>query len=265
MEELGLRRVEILGRHVGRQRAAAEGDDAAAKIGDREDDALAEAVEGDRDIGAGDEQAGGDHLLLGDVLARQVLLERRAVGRRIAETEPALEVGADVAAGEIAARRGTGARIERGLEELGGELQNVMEGGALLLALLGLRVARRHGHARLAGQPLDGLGEGEPLGLHDEGEDVAVLAGREIEPLALDVVDEEGGGLLRIEGRQAGELPALLLELHLAPDDRRRRQARADFVEEGVGEAHGVIRSCGAGGVSLAHGGMRAEVCGQAA
>ena len=69
VEELGLRRVQVFRRHVGGQRPPAEGDDAAAEIGDREDDAVAEAVEGDRDVVAGDEQAGGDHLVLRDALA----------------------------------------------------------------------------------------------------------------------------------------------------------------------------------------------------
>ena len=93
MEELGLRRVEVLRRHVGGERPPAEADDAAAEIGDREDDAVAEAVEGDRHVVAGDEEPGGDHLVLGDVLAGEVLLQRVAVGRRIADAEAALEVG----------------------------------------------------------------------------------------------------------------------------------------------------------------------------
>ena len=71
VEELGLRRVEVFRRHVGGERAAAEADDAAAEIGDREDDAVAEAVEGDRHVVAGDEEPGLDHLRLGDVLARR--------------------------------------------------------------------------------------------------------------------------------------------------------------------------------------------------
>ena len=140
---------------------------------------------------------------------------------------------------EIAARRRAGAALQRGLEELGGEFHDVVERRAFLLALLCLRIARRHRHAGLAGEPLDRLGEGQPLGLHEEGEDVAVLAGREIEPLALGVIDEEGRRLLGVEGRQAGELPALLAELHALAHDRRRRQAGADFVEEGIGKAHG--------------------------
>ena len=63
--------------------------------------------------------------------------------------------------------------------------------------------------------------------------------------LPLASLTKKDGRLLGVEGRQAGEFPALLLELHPAADDRRRRQPRADFVEEGIGEAHGVevIRS----------------------
>ena len=117
MEELGLRRVQVLRRHVGGERAAAEADDAAAEIGDREDDAIAEAVEGDRHVVAGDEQAGRDHLLLGDVLAGEMLLQRAAIGRRIADAEAALEIGAEAAIEEIAARGGAGAGLQRRLEE----------------------------------------------------------------------------------------------------------------------------------------------------
>jgi hypothetical protein len=104
---------------------------------------------------------------------------------------------------------------------------------------LGVGVALGHRHARLVRQPLDRLGEGKPLGLHEEGENVAVLAGGEIEPPALRVIDEEGRAFLLVEGREAGELAALLPKLHAPADHRRGRQAGADFFEEGGREAHG--------------------------
>src|SRR6185312_15510968 len=100
-------------------------------------------------------------------------------------------------------------------------------------------VARRHGDARLLRQALDRLRERQALGLHEEGEDVAVLLGGEIEPLALLVIDEEGRRLLGVERREAGELSPLLLQLYAAANDPRNRQARADFIEQGIGETHG--------------------------
>ena len=181
-----------------------------------------------------------------DALAGEVLLQRRSA--RPAHSRGGSGAGGrapSVAAGEIAARRGAGAGIaapsSKKLRRPAPARRRAWRAPSRAPRRCGSRAGMAH--AGLAGQPLDGLGEGEPLGLHHEGEDVAVLAGGEIEPLALLVIDEEGGGLLRIERRQAGELPALLPQLHLAPDDRRRGQPRADLVEEGVGKAHGVIRS----------------------
>ena len=82
VEERRLRRVEILGRNVLLQRAAAEGDDAAAQIGDREDHAVAETVVRHRNVVAGDQQAGLDHVGHRHAVAAQMLLQRVALGRR---------------------------------------------------------------------------------------------------------------------------------------------------------------------------------------
>ena len=112
MEELGLRRVEVFRRHVGGERPAAEADDAAAEIGDREDHPVAEAVIGDGNIVAGDEQPRLDHLLLRDALAGEMLLQRVPVRRRIADAEAALEIGPERAGIEIAARRRPDAELQ---------------------------------------------------------------------------------------------------------------------------------------------------------
>jgi hypothetical protein len=250
VEEFGLRRIQILRRHIGRERPPAEADDAAFEIADREDDAIAEAIERDGNVVAGDEKAGGDHLLLRDVLRREVLLQRSAIGRRVADAEFALKLGAEAAVHQVAPGGGAGPALQRRLEEFRRDFHHLVEARPLAVALLGVRVARRHRHAGLAGQTLDRLGERKAFRLHHEGEDVAVLLRREIKPLALLVIDEEGGRLLGIERRQPGELATLLLQLHPPPDDARHRQARADFVEEGIGEAHGTraAESAGAGG-----------------
>ena len=87
VKERRLRRIEIFRLRVLLQRAAAEGDDAAAKIGDREHHPVAEPVEGHRNIVARDQQARRDHVLDRHALLAEMLLEREALGRRIAEAE----------------------------------------------------------------------------------------------------------------------------------------------------------------------------------
>ena len=109
VEERRLGRVEVLGRRVGVERAAAEGDDAALEVGDREHDAVAEAVVGDGDVVArrpacrrptisARREAG-----LGEVL-----LERRPGVGRIAQAEAGDGVG-----GRARACRGSGAPPRR--------------------------------------------------------------------------------------------------------------------------------------------------------
>src|SRR5690606_19845317 len=115
---------------------AAETDDPPAEVGDRKDDAVAEAVEGDRDVVARDEEAGGDHLVLADSLAGEMLLQGRAVRRRIADAEAPLQLGRKPAIMEIAARLGAGPLLQRRLEEGRGEVEHVVERGALPVATL---------------------------------------------------------------------------------------------------------------------------------
>ena len=66
---------------VGIERAPAEGDDAVAQVGDREDDAVAETVVGDGDVVAADQHARRDHLLeLNPALARCCFRAERSLG-----------------------------------------------------------------------------------------------------------------------------------------------------------------------------------------
>ena len=62
VEERRLRRVQVFRLRVLLERASAEGDDAAAQIGDRKHHAIAEAVVGHRDVVAGNQQPGFDHV-----------------------------------------------------------------------------------------------------------------------------------------------------------------------------------------------------------
>ena len=227
-----LRRIEVLRRNVLIERAAAEGDDAAAPIGDRKHQAVAKAVVGHRDVFAGDQKPRLDHVLDRNFQRAEMLLERVLLGRRIAEPEPELGGGGNAAVGEIAAGAGAGARRQIRLEEFGRQLDDVVQ--RLSALLMRLRFARHHRHrdAGLPGQPLDRLGEAHPFGLHDEIEDVAVLAGGEVKPHRFGVVDEERRRLLLVERRQPFPLAPGLAQFHALAHDFRNRKPRAQLVEE---------------------------------
>ena len=96
--------------------------------------------------------------------------------RRIAEAELELGRRIEAAIGQIAARLGAGAPRQRRLEELGGELEHVMQRLAVLLARVLLAAHLRQRHAGLRGQPLHRLRKRQPFGHHHEVENVAVLA-----------------------------------------------------------------------------------------
>ena len=176
MEERRLRRVQIFRLRVLLERASAEGDDAAAQIRDRKYHAIAEAVVGHRDVVAGNQQPGFDHVRGRYPFLAEALLEREALGRCIAHAEPDLRGRIETAVGEIAAGLGAGARGERRLEEFRRQLHDVVEGLAPLVAGLLRPRDRGQGKAGLAREPLHRLREAEPLGRHHEIENVPVLA-----------------------------------------------------------------------------------------
>ena len=166
MEQRRLRGIEIFRFGVLGERAGAEADHAVLQIHDRKHHALAEAVERQGNILAGDEQAGLDHVLDRHALAAEIFLEREALRRRVAQAKARLRRRRDGAVGEIAARAGAGARLQALFEELGGELHHFVERLAARLALLLLGRGRRHRHSGETGQPLHRLAEREPFGLH---------------------------------------------------------------------------------------------------
>ncbi len=78
VEQRCFRRVQVLGRRVGVERAAAEGDDPALQVGDRKHHAIAEAVIGDGNVGAADQHARRDHLVVGVAELGEMVLQRVA-------------------------------------------------------------------------------------------------------------------------------------------------------------------------------------------
>ena len=133
------------------------------------------------------------------------------------------------------------------LEEVAGRRQQRVEARALVLATSASRgLALGIGTPASCGQPLDGLGKGQPFGLDQEREDVAVLARGEAVIEALLVVDREGGRPLLLEGRQPLELAPRPLQRHLARHHLADGQPGADLVEQGRRKAHGlrIARVC---------------------
>ena len=112
VEERGLGRVEIFGLRRVVQGAAAEGDDPAAAIGDREHHAVAETIIGDRDILAVHEEPRLDHRFERGALAGEMVAQGEFFGEPIAEPELALQRRGDAAIGEIATRLGALAALQ---------------------------------------------------------------------------------------------------------------------------------------------------------
>ena len=173
----------------------------------------------------------------------EMLLERILLGRRIAEPELELRRRGDAAVGEIAAAARAGARRQIRLEEFRRQLDDVVQRLAALLVRLRLARHHRQRHAGLPGEPLDRFREAHAFGLHDEIEDVAVLAGGEVEPHRLLVIDEERRRLLLVEGRQPFPLAPGLAQFHAPADDFRNRKPRAQLVEKLRRESHGDLAS----------------------
>ncbi len=109
MEERHLWRVEIFGGDFLFERAPAEGDDAAAPVGNWKHHAVAEAVIRHRNVVAGDEEARLHHVLDRHLGGAEMLLERVLLVRRVAEPELDLRRRCNAAIGEIAAAARAGA------------------------------------------------------------------------------------------------------------------------------------------------------------
>ena len=225
------------------QRPAAEGDDPAAHVADREHHAVAEAV-----IGTGDRPrrcTSRPASIIGlavDALAGEVVAQRIAVGGRIAEagTRPAI-VGVRPAAGEIAARLSARAACSSALEEARRPAPSRRcRLARCLLALLGL-AASTSGSARRPCRRAarTASGKGTPSVSITKAKMSPCLPEEKSWIEALLVVDEEGRRLLGVEGRQPLPFPPRLVQPHPLADDLRHRQPGADLVEEAGRIAHG--------------------------
>ena len=114
------------------------------------------------------------------------------LSERIAQPERLLRRRRQPAVAQIGARLGAGRRLQLLLEERRGEFHDVGQAGALLVALLGFRVARRHRHAGHFGDALDRLGKAHAVEFGEEAEMIARHAAAEAVVAALLVLAVEG-------------------------------------------------------------------------
>ncbi len=193
VEQRCFRTVEILGLFIRIERPAAEADDHVAAILDRKHQPVAEAVIRRLALDL-DQQATFDQF--GDLgaLLHQGILQRRLLARRIPQAERRHVLVGQASLFQVVSRR---LRRRIAIEQPGGKpfrRQFHPIGQAALMDLRRLGFGRHlgQGHAGVTRQPFDGFVKRQPFGFHQETDDVAVLARREIEELPLGVVDVEG-------------------------------------------------------------------------
>ena len=104
------------------------------------------------------------------------------------------------------------------LEEGAGHFHSVIERGGALGPFALFRGLDRHFQSGLTRQFFNCLGEAEMVGLHLEGDDVAMSAAAEAMIEALLLVDREAGRLFIVEGTQTHMLPPFSGKPHLAPN-----------------------------------------------
>ncbi len=215
--------VEVLGALVVVvEPARAKADHLARHVADRPHQAPAEAVVDLARLPLGD-QARCSQFRLGEALGAQVVGQVGPALGRIADAELLGDVSPEAALQqEVAPDLGLGGAQLRGIE-LGRHPMGVEQALALARGALGPRppaclVAQRHAGTR--GKILHGLLEGQPVELHDEGDDVSSLAAAEAVIAALRGAHVEGGRTLVVEGAQALERPhARGFERHMRADD----------------------------------------------
>ncbi len=216
VDVFGLARVVVLRGEGGLARG--EGDHAALVVADRDHEAAAEArlerLHGEQRVVVEIEQAALANGGFGKLFAQHGGAEAAAGGVGEADLELVGELGAEAAVLRpvVAHPRGGLARALEGLVKmLGGELvqiEQLLAQRALLTGRAAAALLVFQGDVETLGEGLDGLGEVEPLGLLDKGEDVARFAAAEAFVETLVGVEVEARRLLLVEGAEGLEFAA---------------------------------------------------------
>ena len=236
VEYRALRRVQVLGRPLARlaQKPAAKGEDAPRHRLDREDDAVAEGVVGLASLLAPLQQTELEQHPFVQSVDRGRLAEGAPLVRRVPQSEAFPRLAADAASLEVGAGRLAALPLPEPLPEEGGGVLGRLVVGAPRIVAPASRADLAHVDSAARAHVLDGVDEAHPPVLHQEGEDVAGFARREIVEERLGGDHVEGGGLLLLEGAESPELPPRLPELDELADDPDDVRPGADLLDDVV-------------------------------
>ncbi len=255
VEDAALRAVEVLGLVLGVDLPRAEGDGRAHLVADREDDPVAEAVDGPL-AAVADESRGAEHLerrhgvvalRAGAVLAQslEVAHERVPPGRRGTEAEALLHGLGDAPRGDRGAGGGARLGVRERLAEPGrGDGVGTHEPAACAAgALVGARLPELD--ARALGQRAQRVDELHLVVVHHEVDGVPRRAAGEALVEAGALVGDHGHRrrAVVVERAQPDVLPALGLQLHVLADERRQVGGVEDEIPVGLSERVGHGRS----------------------
>ncbi len=232
VEYRGFRRVQVLG-FVVAQYPAAEGDDTAAAVADREHHAVAEAVIAFAGFGVLDQQAGIDHGFLLQGVAAQVLEQVVPARRCEAEAEVAGDFAGQATTLEVVHRSFARWMALQGLTVKvggGGEQWVQRRIGRLARLVRAAAFFAWNFHAGGLGQIFDSLEEVQVVVVHDEAQGIAAGAAAEAVIELLVGADAERRGFLFVERAAGGVVLAGFFHL----------QARADHVDD-VGAVQKVV------------------------
>ena len=212
----GLRRVQVLGLVVP-EYTAAEGDDAATAVADREHHAVAEAVIALAGLGVFHQQAGIDHGLLLEGVAAQVFIQIVPARRSEAETEVPSDFAGEAAAFEVV---DSGLALRMALEclavKIGGSGKQRVQRriGGLPGFVRAATFFAGHFHSCGFSQVLDSLGEVQVVVVHQETQGIPSRPATEAVIELLVGADAEGWGFFFMERAAGGVVFAGFFQLY---------------------------------------------------
>ncbi|MND39461.1 hypothetical protein D3C80_301770 [compost metagenome] len=244
VKEFSLVGVQIFRHGIRSHRATAKGDHLFPRGQDREHDAIAKPVIGDRYV-LMHHQPAGLHLFLRHALACQMLFQRITAIRRITEPKGLDGAPGQPAIAQVSPRPRAKRRLQLVLKEQGRHFHDVLKRGPLALALFRLRIGLRHGNAGHIGDLLHGLRKTQTLKLRQKTEMVARNTTAKAMVAALTVLAVKARAFLAMERAAGPIIPTrrvglLLVPGHTSADHIGDVHAVAYLIEERIGKAHGL-------------------------